>query len=101
MATAAISQANTNKLDAQMEHFRVQIPGGESPIAFCDDEEMRRQMENHYGDWKKPGTVTPIPLARIPRVFLHDQQMPTFFKKQFQPIQKGETGEIQVLLRQC
>ena len=53
-------------------------------------------MKNHYGDWKRPGTVTPIPLARIPRVFLYDNQMPGLFKKRFQPIQKGEKGEIQI-----
>ena len=79
-----------------LERFQVQLPGGEE-ISFCDNKEMKKQMINHYEDWeKKPGHVTPIPLVRVPRVFLHNNQMPEFLKKRFQPVQKGEDGEMKI-----
>ena len=80
----------------ELESFMIQIPGCQITFSLCDDETLEQQMKNHYGDWKKQGSVTPIPLVRIPRVFAHDSQMPKFLKKRLQPNQTGERGEIQI-----
>ena len=87
----------TDPFQTELESFLVHMPGGGKSIQLTNDEAMEAQMVGHYGDWRrKPGSVTPIPLVRIPRIFLRNSEMPEFFKKRFKSLQTGEQGEMRV-----
>lgn len=79
----------------ELDLFQIHLPGRQV-VNFGCNQDLRRFMNHQYPNWKNPGYSTSIPIGRIPRVFLHDEQLNEKFKKRFKNLQRGESGEINI-----
>ena len=78
----------------ELEELRIQMPGsGIETVSILDDQVMLNMVHKQYPDWKDRGKVTSIPVARIPKLFLHNQQMTESLQKIFKGTQKGDLAE--------
>ena len=83
----------------ELQKIRIQMPGsGGETASILDDEVMLNMVRKQYPDWKEKGTVTSVPVARIPKLFLHNLQMAKSLEKIFKPTQKGDLAEKQLYM---
>ena len=81
----------------ELQGFQIQMPGsGGSTVPFSDNDAMLKMVRKQYPDWKNQGKVTSIPIARVPKLFLHNLQMEEPLQKIFKSTQKGDGAEKQL-----
>ena len=90
-----MTESSHDSLFRELDTFELQIPGGQT-APFHDNQTLLRMLRYQYPNWEKGGTVTSVPIARVPRLFLHNTQMSKKLQKDFNLLQKGEVGEIKV-----
>ena len=78
-----------------LDTIGIQMPGGQT-INLSDNARMLDVLTWQCPKWEQKGNVSSIPIARIPRVFLHNTQMSKDLQRQLKFLQKGETGEIKI-----
>ena len=78
----------------ELDSIGFQMPGsGGKLISFSDDCCLLDMANNQYPRWKEEGNVTSVPLAWLPKKFLHDSEMTQTLKKTFKSLSKGDGGE--------
>ena len=78
----------------ELDSIGFQMPGsGGKLISFSDDCCLLEMANNQYPRWKEEGNVTSVPLAWLPKKFLHDSEMTQKLKKTFKSLSKGDGGE--------
>ena len=78
----------------ELDDFHIKIPGGGSgTVTFSDNEVLLKMVCKLYPNWKKGGKVTSIPIARIPKLFLHNMKMCKKLQKSFKLTQTGDWAE--------
>ena len=89
----------SDEFKQELEKIRIQMPGsGGTTVSILDDEVMLNMVQKQYPDWKEKGKVTSVPVARIPKLFLHNLQMAKSLEKIFKPTQKGDLAEKQLYM---
>ena len=84
----------SKEFQKELANFQILFPGGKK-INFSDNEFLASFLQHQFPDWKRQ--VTSVPVARLPRLFLQHDQMPTTtLRGQLSSLQKGEAGEISV-----
>ena len=81
---------------AELDSFQLHMPGGKT-VPFCDTENLLNMVAKQYPRWKQEGAVTSVPTARIPKLFLHNQQMTKEVEKKLKPTQK-ERGLFKIFV---
>ena len=66
---------------------------GNFQVKFNHNKSLKCFLECLYPDWKKPGKVTSIPCARIPKVFVRKDYSSKCLQKHFNSQRKGDDGE--------
>ena len=78
----------------ELDDFHIKIPGGGTKtVTFADNEVLLKLVCKMYPNWKEDGKVTSIPIARIPKLFLHNMQMCKKLQKSFKLTQTGDWAE--------
>ncbi|XP_075261236.1 uncharacterized protein LOC142352962 [Convolutriloba macropyga] len=85
----------TVAVDKALMQLEIQTAGG-SIKPFIDTCALKNWIESQYPDWKNVGKITAVPEARIPRLFLHSDQLSKSLRTHFKTIVRGEDGEIRV-----
>ena len=85
----------TSEVDNALMQLEIQTAGG-SIKPFNDTSALKNWVQSQYPDWKSVGKITAVPEARIPRLFLHSDQLSRPLRNQFQSLATGEDGEIRV-----
>ena len=83
------------RLEDELNNFSVKFPGILT-ASFCDNSSLLNFVESQYPDWKNKGKTTSVPIARVPKIFLHANQMPKDLQSHYQATIKGEEAEIKV-----
>lgn len=83
------------KFHEELKAFEILFPGG-NLVKFGDGKSLLHFVKHQYPEWKDKGNVTSIPVARIPRLFLHCDQITEPFDKRYKGLDKGEQGEIKI-----
>ena len=76
----------------ELDTFEIEKPGGQS-IRFSDNARMLDVLRWQCPKWEDKGNVSSIPIARVPRVFLHNTKMPKDLQHKLKSQQKGDKGE--------
>ena len=79
----------------ELDLFEIDMPGGQK-IPFKNNKALLDLLNIQYPHWREDGHVTSVPIARVPRLFLHNLQMSKQLAKEFASLQKGEGGEIKL-----
>ena len=80
---------------SELDNFTLDMPGGQK-VCFKDNQTLLRIFRNQYPKWEHMGNVSSVPMARVPRLFLNNEQMSEQLRKEFNSLQKGETSEKKV-----
>lgn len=84
-----------NEFFKELASLQLQLPGSHT-VDFNNDEYLLRLMNNRYPSWKSSVNPISIPIARLPRLFLHCDQLVEPFDNRYKNIETGERGEIKV-----
>ena len=76
----------------ELDSFQLHMPGGKT-VDFCETEVLLEMVRKQYPRWKQIGCVTSVPTARVPKLFLHNQQMTKEVEKKLKLTQKGDGAE--------
>ena len=76
----------------ELDSFQIHMPGGKT-VDFCETEVLLEMVRKQYPRWKQMGCVTSVPTARVPKLFLHNQQMTKEVEKKLKLTQKGDGAE--------
>ena len=79
----------------ELDSFKLQMPGRHI-VPFGDNDSLLKMLHCQYPNWETNGKVSSVPVARIPRLFLHNTQMSKKLQKGFKSLQTGEEGEIKI-----
>ena len=94
------SEASKHSVEAfysELSNLEIHWPGG-GLVGFRDEGEntLNKMVHYQYPNWKTSGHVTSIPIARVPKIFLHNVKLSKNLQKVFNLTQKGEDGEMKV-----
>ena len=91
---ASEEKENEKKFVQELQGIQIQMPGsGGKTVSLLDDDVMLKMVHKQYPEWKDTGKVTSIPVARIPKLFLHNLQMEKSLQTIFKSTQKGDEAE--------
>ena len=79
----------------ELDTFNIRMPGNKD-IPFSENQIFLQIIEQQYPRWKVPGKITSVPVARVPKLFLHGSQLEKLLQKQLKSLSMGEDGEIKL-----
>ena len=92
MASSEIQNLPNDSFYAELDNYELQMPGGVH-VPFGDNETLLHMVNKQYPLWKNKGSVTSVPSARIPKLFLHNLQMTKAVADKLKSTQKGDGAE--------
>ena len=90
-----MAKSSADDFFRELDNFELQMPGA-CRVSFGDNKRLVRMLRLQYPNWEEEGKVSSVPIARVPRLFLHNTQMSKKLQKDFNFLQKGEVEEIKV-----
>ena len=79
----------------ELDKFNFQMPGN-AHKRFSENQILLQMMEQQYPRWKDPGKITSVPVARVPKMFLHGSQLEKLLQKQLRSLSAGDEGEMKL-----
>ena len=79
----------------ELDTFNIRMPGNKD-IPFSENQIFLQMIEQQYPRWKDPGKITSVPVARVPKLFLHGLQLEKLLQKQLRSVSLGDEGEIKL-----
>ena len=79
----------------ELDTFNFRMPGNAN-IPFSENQTFLQMIEQQYPRWKDPGKITSVPVARVPKMFLHGSQLEKLLQEQLKSLSKGDEGEIKL-----
>ena len=79
----------------ELNTFNIRMPGNED-IPFSENQIFLQMTEQQYPRWKDPGKITSVPVARVPKLFLHGSQLEELLQKKSKSTLKGDEGETKL-----
>ena len=86
---------STTDFFKELDKFKFHLPGNQI-VPFTDNQSLLKMVQAQYPGWKNVGNVTSVPIARVPRLFLKQNQMSLKLQNDFKYLQKGEEGETKI-----
>ena len=83
------------KFFEELDTFKFRMPGNAN-IPFSENQIFLQMIEQQYPRWKDPGKITSVPVARVPKMFLHGSQLEKLLQKQLRSVSAGDEGEIKL-----
>ena len=83
------------KFFRELDDFQLHMPGNRI-FAFSNGQNLLDMVERQYPDWKEEQKITSIPVARIPKVFLHNLQKHQGLQKKLKSTVNGEEAEAKL-----
>ena len=79
----------------ELDTFKFRMPGN-AQIPFSENQVVWQMIGEQYPRWKGPGKITSVPVARVPKLFLHGSQLEKLLQKQLRSVSGGDEGEIKL-----
>ena len=79
----------------ELDKFNFRMPGDAYKL-FSESQTFLQLIEQQYPRWKDPGKITSVPVARVPKLFLHGSQLEKSLQKQLKSLSVGDEGEIKI-----
>ena len=79
----------------ELDTFNIRMPGNAN-IPFSENQIFLQMIEQQYPRWKDPGEITSVPVARVPKMFLHGSQLEKLLQKKLKSLSAGDEGEIKL-----
>ena len=76
----------------ELENFVLRLPGNQQR-KFSDNQSLLEMADRQYPNWKDEGTITSIPVARVPKLFLRSSHLDNEVEKVFKQNRKGDNAE--------
>ena len=92
MAEKTSNQNDQEAFFKELDSFQLHMPGGKT-VDFSETDVLLNMVHKQYPRWKETGSVTSIPTARVPKLFLHNQQMTKEVEKKLKSVQQGDGAE--------
>ena len=81
-----------SSFEDELNELKIRLPGS-CEISFSHDDELSRFLKSQNPSWKERGSVSSIPIARVPRLFLQNSEITLNLEERYKAIQTGEVGE--------
>ena len=79
----------------ELDTFNIRMPGNKD-IPLSEKQIFLQMIEQQYPGWKDPANITSIPVARVPKMFLHGSQLEKLLQQQLRSVFAGDEGEIKL-----
>ena len=79
----------------ELDTFNIRMPGNKD-IPFSENQIFLQMTEQQYPRWKDPGKITSVPVAKVPKMFLHGSQLEKLLQKQLRSVFAGDEGEMKL-----
>ena len=79
----------------ELDTFMFRLPGNKN-ISFSENQILRQMIDQQYPRWKDAGKITSVPVARVPKLFLHGSQLEKLLQKQLKSLSTGDEGELKL-----
>ena len=79
----------------ELDTFNIRMPGNKA-LPFSENQIFLQMIEQQYPRWKDPEMITSVPVARVPKIFLHGSQLEKLQQKQLRSVSACDEGEIKL-----
>ena len=79
----------------ELDKFNFRMPGN-AYKRFSENQTFLQIIEQQYPRWKDPGNIISVPVARVPKLFLHGSQLEKMLQQKSKSLSTGDEGEIKL-----